>query len=185
MQVTPVNINDPLVFVFSVYSEFLLGALLKLEGFPNTTRREKVKAIFPEKSIRFIDMEIGDISCVVMFLAENGTTDSMKDIQTEDNTLKFDDTIIKYTILDGETEQNEWVRLSQSINDNINKNKKKKNSKRGGRRGRDSRKFQSWRDGKDDRVHLGKRKSHEDNVTTDDTEQSQSKHIRMADSDED
>ena len=174
-----------------------LGALLKLEGLSNTTSREKVKELFPENTIKFVDMKIGDIECIVMFRSENGAVESMKEIQTEENTLKLGDSIVKYSILDGEEEQNEWVRISQFMNDSFNKNKDKKRGFKGGRgggrkrdwgskrefgnRGRGARKFQ----GSDEKVSLGKRRSSEKNTTTADSEQPQPKHTRIANSDED
>ena len=171
-----------------------IGALLKLEGFPNTTKREEVKKLFPENTVKFIDMNMGDVACVVMFCASNGAVDSLKEIQTEESTLKFDESIVNYKLLDGEEEQNEWVRLSQFINDKFTKNKKRDRSfkggqgaRRGGKRGRDSRKFQGKRFGKFERVPLGKRKIHEDtsSTKTDETVQPKMKHIRLVGSDED
>ncbi|KAI6650916.1 Lupus La protein-like [Oopsacas minuta] len=168
---------------------FLKGALLKLEGLPNTTRRENIKDHFGRDKVRFVDMKIGDEDCVVMFNAENGAVDA---IGSEEDTIKFGESMIKYKILDGEDEQKDWVRICQCIS-SMGKRQKMgglsrgggrgkwggRSNRGGGRRGRGGfRSFQKKTGEEDDeKVALGKRSRNED--------EPKAKHTRMAGSDED
>ena len=136
-----------------------------------------------------------------MFNVENGAVDSVKEIETEDKTLKIEESVVTYKVIEGEDSQTEWLRLCLLIGE-MGKNKSKKSTrgsgrgfrgKRGSGRGRKG----NWKpadrkrgDGGGEKVELEKSSKEEDcekvvlgKRSNEEEEQPKAKHVRMTDSD--
>ena len=126
-----------------------------------------------------------------MFNVENGAADSLKEVGTEEKTLKIGESAVTYKTIEGDDAKAEWLRLCMLISEMVKGKSKQssRGSKRGGRGGRGKRGFgrgrrDNWKpagknrdSGEVEEVSLGKRSREEEQPTA--------KHIRMANSDED
>ena len=125
-----------------------------------------------------------------MFKAENGAADSVKEIGTEENTLKIEESVVTCKVIEGDDSKAEWLRLCLLIGEmaKYKARPSSRGSKRGarGKRGFGRGRKGNWKsadrnqasgDVDGDKVELGKRSREE--------EQPKAKHVRIADSDED
>ncbi|WP_411023215.1 hypothetical protein, partial [Salmonella sp. s51228] len=76
---------------------FVEGALLKLEGLPDNSRREDVSALFKfDKDIAFIDFEIGLTEATIRFSSEGGAKIAVEKVKNDEGGIKFLEIDLKY-----------------------------------------------------------------------------------------
>ena len=187
--------------LFIVFLYFHIGALVKLEGLSDIKEHKEIKETFGEEDKQFIDfieLNPDNTECTLMFKTENGAVDAVGRLKTEEGMLKMGEKEVKFTLLEGEDGEKEWLRLVQVSNDVFGKMNSQSRRGRGRGRGRGMLGRRSGR-GKFDRNsrrgNLGKRRGRdrqndEDDNPVKNSDKSQSdlpeaKHTRLAGSDED
>ena len=166
---------------------------MKLKGVTSFERFSHLKDFFGEDKqfIDFIHIESDITECSLMFKTENGAVDAVEKLKTEEGKMKLGENEVLYTLLEGEEGEKEWLRLVE-MSDKVFHRGPGARRDRGRSFGRGSSRGRGKFDRGGRRGNLGKRRYRDrrdkddgsDSVKNDQSDTSQAKHTRLADSDE-